>query len=217
MIKAAIFDMDGLLIDSEPLWFEAAVEAFKTVGIKHTKEKHNKALGRGVYNSVEDWYHMEPWEGTSTLDVADRIIDDFLQIVQTQGEAKPGVTRVLGMLKSKKIPMAIASSSPHKIIDTVVDKLKIRDYFKVLYSGENEPHSKPNPGVFISTAEKLEVEPRFCVVFEDAPAGALAAKAAHMHCVAVPEPELKDHKFIQTADLVLGSLEDFDGAQLAKF
>jgi mannitol-1-/sugar-/sorbitol-6-/2-deoxyglucose-6-phosphatase len=210
MIKAAIFDMDGLLIDSEPIWFDAAVQAFETVGIKHTWEKHNKALGRGTYNAVQDWYHMEPWEGSSPKEIGDRIVKDFIEIVKEKGKAKPGVTPVLELFKSKNIPMAIASSSSPNIIDTVVDQLKIRTYFELLYSGEQEPHSKPNPGVFISTAAKLNVQPRQCLVFEDAPSGVLAAKAAHMHCVAVPEPALKDNKFVRTADVILDSLEDFD-------
>jgi sugar-phosphatase len=98
----------------------------------------------------------------------------------------------------------------------VVDTLNIRDYFEVIYSGEHEPYLKPHPGVFISTAALLKVEPRHCLVFEDAPAGVLAAKAARMKCVAVPERAHKFDPFIQTADMVINSLEQFDDTTLQK-
>lgn len=206
--------MDGLLIDSEPLWHDASKKALQSVGVDLTKEDFSKTLGRGITNAIDDWYHMKPWKGASQAEIKALIIDDFVELVKNGGKAKPGVPEVLELFKSKPLPMAIASSTDYKIIDTVVDTLKIRGYFKVIYSAEHETHGKPHPGVFISTAKRLKVEPRQCLVFEDAPSGVLAAKAAHMKCIAVPEPEVKDHPFIQTADIIIDSLEEFDEATL---
>ncbi len=216
MVKAAIFDMDGLLIDSEPLWHHAAKKALKGIGVALTKDDFNKTLGRGITNAIADWYHLKPWKGASRSEIEAIIITDFLELVESQGQAKPGVYDILELLKGKPLPIALASSSKYQIINTVIDTLKIRDYFDVIYSAEHETYSKPHPGVFISTAKLLKVKPRDCLVFEDAPAGVLAAKAAHMQCVAVPEPDVKNHPFIQTADLTLTSLKEFNKTTLVR-
>jgi HAD superfamily hydrolase (TIGR01509 family) len=216
MIKAAIFDMDGLLIDSEPLWKQTAQAVLKPLGRDLTDEQFNKTLGRGAANAVADWYQMESWQGATKEEVIDLILTNFPELVQREGKAKPGVVSVLELFKQKGLPAALASSSSYKIINTVLDTIKIREYFDVIYSAEDETHGKPHPGVFISAAKQLKVEPRDCLVFEDGPSGVLAAKAAHMHCVAVPDPDVKNNKFIQTADIILDSLEEFDAAMLKK-
>ncbi|HEX4774806.1 MAG TPA: hexitol phosphatase HxpB [Candidatus Saccharimonadales bacterium] len=217
MIKAVIFDMDGLLIDSEPLWGRARDEVIATVGIELTTQDIHNSLGRGIYNAVEYWYHQHPWQGRSREDVTAAIIDRFLDLVRQEGKLKPGVHHTIEICKQAGLPLAIASSSPMEVIDTVVDKLNIRGFFKEIYSARSEPHSKPHPGVFITTAELLGVEPRQCLVFEDAPSGVLAAKSARMHCVAVPEPEVKNNKFIQIADIILDSLEEFNKQMFQQF
>jgi sugar-phosphatase len=215
MIKAAIFDMDGLLIDSEPLWRRAELDAFKLIGVKLTDEEVHGLLGRGIVAYVEEIYRMYPWEGHTTTEIGNLIIKDLIDLVEAEGKLKPGVLQVIEMLKAKNIPLAIASSSPMKVIDAIVDKLSIRDYFDHIYSAEHEPYAKPHPGVFITTANLLDAIPEECLVFEDAPSGVLAAKAARMKCVAVPEAAVKDHKFIQTADAVISSLEQFGEKMLA--
>lgn len=210
MIKAVIFDMDGLLIDSEPLWRRAETPALAAVGVHPKPAEIHHALGRGIHNYVEYFYQLYPWEGSSPEEVADQIIEELIRLVKAEGIPKAGVKEVLELCKGKGLKLAVASSSPHNVIDAVLDKLNIRGYFDHVHSGRNEPYSKPHPGVFITTAKQLGVDPHDCLVFEDAPSGVLAAKAANMHCVAVPEPEVKGHKFIQAADVVLDSLDDFD-------
>jgi HAD superfamily hydrolase (TIGR01509 family) len=214
MIKAAIFDMDGLLIDSEPIWDKAREAVFKELGVKLVPTDIQHSRGQGVPNAVEYWYHQHPWKGKSKQEVVDAIMDGFLQLIKEEGELKPGVKQTIEICQKADLKMAIASSSPMHIIDAVVDKLKIRHYFDEIYSGQDEDHSKPHPGVFITVAKKLDVPPLQCVVFEDAPSGVLAAKSARMHCIAVPEADVKDHKFIQAADRVLDSLEEFSQTML---
>ncbi len=214
MFKAVIFDMDGLLIDSEPLWRRAEAGPLKAVGVKPTAAETHHALGRGIHNYVKHFYHLYPWAGPSPDEVAEQIAAHLIKLVKTEGVLKPGAMQVLDMCKVAGLPMAVASSSPFEVIDAVVDTLKIRDYFAQIYSGMNEPYSKPHPGVFITTAGLLHVNPLDCLVFEDAPSGVLAAKAARMHCVAVPEPEVKSHPYIQTAEVIIDSLEDFTADML---
>jgi sugar-phosphatase len=108
------------------------------------------------------------------------------------------------------MPLAIASSSSSEIIDAVVAKLGIRNYFEHVYSAQHETHGKPHPGVYITAASLLGVAPHKCLAFEDSPSGVLAAKAAKMKCVAVPDAEHRTHCYIQIADKILHSLTDFN-------
>lgn len=214
MIKAAIFDMDGLLIDSEPLWRIAEAGSLAAVGVHPRQEEIHNMLGRGIHNYVKFFYHKYPWKGPTPDEVADEITQRLVELVKEKGTAKPGVEAVLRQCKAKGLKQAVASSSPDYVIQAVLEKLGIAAYFDEVYSGMSEPHGKPHPGVFISVAERLGVSPLDCIVFEDAPSGVLAAKAARMHCIVVPEPEVKDHPYIQIADEVLDSLEDFNPAVL---
>lgn len=217
MIKAAIFDMDGLLIDSEPFWRRAQLAAFATVDIHPSIENFNQLMGRRVNEVVAHYYHMQPWEGKSQKDIEALIVDDLIAMVKKEGGLKPGVHSAIEVCKQAGLPLAIASSSYMEVIDAVVDTLGLREHFDVLYSAENEPLGKPHPGVFITAAGLLDVAPLQCLVFEDSPSGVLAAKAAAMTCVAVPEADVKQHPFIQTADAVIDSLEKFDDKLLAAF
>ncbi len=215
MIKAVIFDMDGLLIDSEPLWSRAFKQAFGTIGITITDQDMFDIRGFRQIESVRYLYSKYHAKGASQKDIVSLIHADMMAMIKSDGKLLPGVRQALGVCQKAALPMAIASSSPTMIIDAVVDGLDIRGFFDQVHSGELEPYGKPHPGIFISTAELLGVAPDQCLVFEDAPSGVLAAKAARMKCVAVTDPELEEHPFIKTADAILDSLEDFDEAVLA--
>jgi HAD superfamily hydrolase (TIGR01509 family) len=210
MIKAAIFDMDGLLIDSEPLWRKAQDAGFASVGIHPTIDDYSHTMGRRIIEVVEHWHHKQPWDGPSNQQVADLIVDDLIDFVKEEGQPLPGVQQALELCRELGLKIALASSSSDRIINTTLDKLGIREYFDTIYSADGEEYGKPHPGVFITTAHKLDVSPLACVVFEDAPSGVLAAKAAKMHCIAVPSGHNQQNKIIQIADRVLDSLEQLD-------
>lgn len=202
--------MDGLLIDSEPFWRNAQRKAFKTVGITPTTKDFQHTMGTGITEVVQYWHHRQPWEGPSQKDIEALVVDELLRQVREEGKALPGVVATLQLCQKQDVKMALASSSSMEIIDTVLDKLQIREYFDHVQSAEHEPYGKPHPGVFLTTAGFLQVPAHQCMVFEDSPSGVLAAKAAKMHCIAVPDSAAKDHRFIQTADIILDSLKDFD-------
>lgn len=217
MIKAVIFDMDGLLIDSEPLWREAEIEIFTKLGVPLTNEKTFETLGFRVDETVEHWFSRYPWKGSSKKEIEKKIIKRAVELIKERGIARKGAKEVINFFINKQIPIAIASSSPGEIIDAVLDKISIRKYVNVIHSAENESHGKPHPGVYITTSTKLNVHPEYCLVFEDSPNGVLAAKAAKMKCIAVPDETVKDNKIFNIADMTINSLEDFQLEHLKNF
>ncbi len=214
MIQAVIFDMDGLLIDSEPFWKAVEIEVFKTVGIDLTIEMCLETVGLRIDEVVEYWHDKQAWSNKTKAAVELEIVDKMIERITYEGKALPGVYDILEFFWNKKIPMAIASSSYLSIIEAVVKRLKIKGLFEVLYSAEFEKYGKPNPATFITTAQKLGVSPMKCLVFEDSLNGVIAAKAARMITVAVPE--FDNPKFI-IADKILNSLEDWNDVIFEEF
>ncbi|GAA4834112.1 hexitol phosphatase HxpB [Algivirga pacifica] len=214
MIKGVILDMDGLLIDSEPYWRTALIEVMASVGVEMTPEKAKKTMGLRTEEVVEYWYNHTPWQGRSTEVVATHIMEKALELILEQAPILPGVHDLINLIKEQKLALALASSSPAFMIEAIVDKIGIRDDLQVIRSGQYEKLSKPHPDIFIHTAEQLGLKFNECIVFEDSFNGVLAAKAAKMITVAVPEDQ-EDPRFV-IADLKLKSLEEFTAETLAK-
>lgn len=208
-MKAVIFDMDGILIDSEPLWHIVEKEAFGAVGIILTDAMCEETTGLRTEAVVAYWYDRQPWPDKRQATVADEIIAGMAELVDTHGGPMAGVVEILDDLVQRPLRLGVASSSPPALIDKVIDKLGIRSYFHALCSAIHEEFGKPHPAVYMTAAARLEVEPHECLVFEDSIAGVRAAKAAGMTTVAVPAShQYSDHRFTE-ADLKLRSLCDF--------
>jgi sugar-phosphatase len=215
MLRALIFDMDGVLIDSEPFWHEAEMAGFALAGVKLTREDCLATTGLRVDAMVDHWFARQPWTTPSPREIEDTIVRHVIALIRERGALKPGVDSALAFAARAGLRTALASSSSSVVIDAVLDKLGLRPRFEVIHSAETEPYGKPHPGVYIHTAEKLGVRPEECVAFEDSPNGVLAAKAARMGCIAVPEPALQGHRFFAVADAVIGSLAEA-GASLER-
>jgi sugar-phosphatase len=209
MIKAVIFDMDGLLIDSELIWIEADLNVFKKVGVPLTSEMTKETIGLREDEVVEHWFQRYPWTGVSKQKVYEDIIEEVVRLFNEKLKAMGGMNEIIEFFISQNIPISIASSSEDRVINAALNKFSIRDKMKIIYSAEHELFGKPHPGVYITTAQKLGVAPSECLVFEDSPNGVLSAKAAKMKCVVVPNAHVVDTRVFGIADLKLSSLKDF--------
>ncbi|MCB9595510.1 MAG: hexitol phosphatase HxpB [Sandaracinaceae bacterium] len=205
-MQAAIFDMDGLLIDSEPLWRAAEIEVFATVGLHLTDAQCEETTGLRIDEVVAVRHAEAPWTDPPQARIVERIVDRLIALVSERGEPLPGVDHALARCRQDGLRLALASSSPMRIIDATLARLGLADTFEVVTSAETERYGKPHPAVFLRCAETLGVPPTACLVFEDSLNGVIAAKAARMRCVAVPEKP--DPRFA-IADRVLASLVDF--------
>jgi sugar-phosphatase len=208
-VAAIIFDMDGLLVDSEPLWRIAEIETLSVVGVPITEEDAVQTTGLRTDEVVELWYARYPWPDPPKKAIEAQIITRLIALTRERGQVMPGVRETLETVSGAGYPLAIASSSSSEIITAVLDTFGIAAYFQVAQSAEHEPYGKPHPGVYIEAARRLNVAPWRCLAFEDSPNGVIAAKAARMRCIAVPDPALQNDRRLQAADLILPSLAEF--------
>ncbi|TAE32281.1 MAG: hexitol phosphatase HxpB [Cytophagales bacterium] len=207
MIQAAIFDMDGLLVDSEPHWREVEIGVFETVGLHLTDDQCKLTTGLPTDSVVEYWFERHPWDETirSRVEIGEAIIAGAHEQIGRKAGPMPGALDVLYFFHKKGIPMAIASASPIHLIEVVIDRLSIRPLLTTWHSATLEAHNKPAPDVYLGVAHKLGVDPARCLAFEDSGNGLKSAHAAGMITVAVPADfEFNDPKF-GVANLVLPS------------
>jgi HAD superfamily hydrolase (TIGR01509 family) len=217
MIAGVIFDMDGLLIDSEPLWRIAEIEALAAVGVPIDDEAARATTGLRTDEVVEQWFARYPWPDPPKTTIEARIVARVIELLRERGEPMPGVPETLAALTEAGLPLGIASSSQSEVIATVLDALGLTDAFRVVQSAEHEPYGKPHPGVYIEAARRLGLPPTQCLAFEDSPNGVIAAKAARMACIAVPDPALAADRRFGAADLILPSLTEFRIELLREF
>jgi mannitol-1-/sugar-/sorbitol-6-/2-deoxyglucose-6-phosphatase len=214
MIEAVIFDMDGLLIDSEPLWQEAEINVFGKIGVQLTREECMQTMGYKISEVVPYWFKRKPWKDKNFEELESEIFEEAVRLIIEKGEPMKGVNYVLDFFRERKIRIGLASTSPIRIIKTVLSKLNISHYFEELHSAEFEEYGKPHPAVFITAAKKLGLEAHSCLVFEDSFNGLIAAKAARMKTVVIPDKHYHHLSKFDIADYKLNSLLEFSDEQL---
>jgi sugar-phosphatase len=212
MINAVIFDMDGLLIDSEPLWRKAEIKIFRERGIILTENDCRGTTGMRVDEVVTHWSQIFPEVNLQIDETVEAIMNEVTHLVKVDGKALPGVFEVISFFEGMKIHMALASASSNALIDAVLTKLEIKDKFQVVQSAEFMNYGKPHPEVFIETAKRLNISVNECLVFEDSVYGVIAGKAAKMLVVAVPDKENFDNKGYCIADNKIRSMGLFNKA-----
>lgn len=215
MIKACIFDLDGVIVDTAHYHFLAWKRLANELGHDLTEQENESLKGVSRMNSLEIILHLA---GISVSEVHKEMLANkknawFVDYVERMipEEIFPGVRQLIHELKSNGIKVGLASSS--KNAKTVIGLLQIQHEFDVIVDGTMITHTKPHPEIFLTTAEKLKVDPKDCIVFEDAEAGVEAALAAGMRCIGIGSPILlnKANKvFSKTAEFKISTLREMD-------
>ncbi|NLF41104.1 MAG: hexitol phosphatase HxpB [Bacteroidales bacterium] len=206
MNKAVIFDMDGVIIDSESLWKQAEFEVFSSLGVTITEEYSRQTKTMTTNEVAKFWYDKNPWE-TISLEAAEQmVVMRVIKLIQTHSCQIVGIKPFIEKLKACNYKIGLATNSPLQIIPVVLNKLNVFHLFDAISSAELEIKGKPDPAIYLNTAEKLEVTPDGCIVIEDSYSGMLAAKNAGMVVVAFTNGNC-DIEF-DIADYKITSFED---------
>lgn len=202
--RAVVFDMDGLLLDTEILWHRAEVELFRRHGAEFTWD--DKMVVIGTSFAATSRYFAErlgrtPAEG-------DALVDEMLEIMhgelERQVEGRPGAVELVDRLRGHT-RLALASNSPRRLVDTALASARLSDAFDAVVTSDDVDHPKPAPDLYLLACQRLGVEPADALALEDSPSGITAAKAAGLTCIAVPQFAETD---VSAADRVIDSLEE---------
>ena len=208
-LNTVIFDIDGLLVDSEPLWNEAASEVFKQYGMDLTEEQYKTTTGLRTKEFVQWWFSYYNIGSEEYSRAEKKIVASVLSKIEHKGKIMPGVQYIFEFFAKKGFKTGLATSSPPALIDLVVEMTGIQKYLQATSSAEELVLGKPHPQVYLNCAQMLNSQPVECICFEDSFNGLISAKAARMKCVIVPDAsQAKDEKW-GAADLKLSSLQNF--------
>ena len=207
-LRALVFDMDGVLIDSEPLWRRAEIELFATVGLVLSEADCYQTQGLRMDEAARYWFDRKPWPGPSPETIAAGVVDRMVDLIAIEGKPMPGVNAALAEAEESGWRLGLASSSSMRLIEAVLDRLGLADTFEVVRSAEHEERGKPHPDVYLSSLRDLKLEGIDCVAIEDSAHGVTSALASGMRCIAIPSPETRDDPGFAKAHWQLDSLED---------
>lgn len=206
--KAVLFDMDGIIIDSEIYWERIEKEYARIKGLKYSEDYRRTIMALSERELAQVLRARYGLKETVEQIVAERGAM-ALGIYQKKAKLLPDFLSLIKKLRGK-YKIALVSSSPFEWIDLILERFKLRPYFDEIVSAEEmrDGHGKPHPAIYLFAGRRLRVRPAECLVFEDSVNGVKAAKAAGMFCVAVPGPWVKDRRGVGEADLVVKHLGD---------
>ena len=207
VIKAAIFDMDGLLIDSERIIMQACIIAAKQVGITYTQAEYVELIGRAGPDSTR--IMVEQLGGMNNFNLVMQGLDALLAEDNHTFPLKNGVLPLLKHYQSNNVICSVASSSPIHHISHRLSQVGVFDYFSHITSGQEVARGKPNPDIYILAIEKLGISPEECIAFEDSENGARAAIAAGLKVVVVPDLKQPSDYVREHSHQVVASLSDW--------
>ncbi|WP_218599109.1 hexitol phosphatase HxpB [Polaribacter sp. NJDZ03] len=186
-LNTFIFDMDGVIIDSEPFWRQAQIKILSTYSITITVEDCIKnTMGKRIDDVALTWCQLHQLSINPQI-LEKEIIAAVVQLITEKGKAKKGLFELLDFLTENNFNIALATSSSKPIIDAVFNRLNIASYFKVVCSADDEEYGKPHPAIYLKAAKLLKVPTGSCLVLEDSVTGLIAAKSASMNTIVIPE------------------------------
>jgi HAD superfamily hydrolase (TIGR01509 family) len=208
-MKAVIFDMDGVLVDSEPLHYASDSELLKRLGISVPDGYLDRFIGMSnpaIWEAISAEFNIQK----DVQEILNAQLSLKLKLLKRM-DLKPidGIPELLKGIRRAGLPIAVASSSSAIFIKEVLKRIGVDYLIDMFVSGESVPHSKPEPDVFLKAAEFLGVEPADCVVIEDSKNGTIAAKKAGMKCVGFRNPH-PGNQDLSVADLVIDDFRKLD-------
>jgi len=203
-VKAVIWDMDGVLADTAPYHFSAWQETFAKRGVKFTEEDFRHSFGLRNDTIIRNILGEQIAQGEIDS-IAREKEETFRRVIGQKIKPLPGAVELLQSLRKHGFKMAIASSTPMENIRLVTESLGIDNYFQSIVTGRDVTEGKPSPQGFLLAAQRLGIEPKNCIVIEDAVAGVAAAKRAGMRCLAITNTHPRQS--LTEADLIVDTLE----------
>ena len=205
MFKAIIFDMDGVVIDSEPLWEKSEKILIGNYGMDYKTDYRDKILGLNQSDSarlMKETFNLE----LTIQEIIQKRLEILLSLYKNELKLIDGIEKIL-YESSKNFKVGLASSSPREIIDFVLDKFEINKYFQSVVSGDCTNNGKPDPDIYLEAAKQLKTKPENCIAIEDSINGVLSAKNAGMYCIAIPDKRLERKKY-KMADLIVDNISE---------
>ena len=202
MLEAVIFDMDGVLIDSEPFHLVVNEKIFVNLGINLNEDEYQSFIGtthKDMWTTIKNRYNL-PQSVPELVNM--QVSGNIDYIKKEEIEEINGITDLLTKIAHENIKIGIASSSPTEVIELVINKLGISHYFSAIVGGEEIKNGKPKPDIFIKAARNLKVSPTNCIVIEDSKNGVRAAKSAGMKCIGFKNPN-SGNQDLEKADLII--------------
>lgn len=182
--KAVIFDMDGVLVDSEGIWKQAEFEVFSSLGVSVTEKGSLLTRSMTTKEVTRFWYEQFPWKGRTLPEVEEMVIQRVVELIRSEDCVIKGIRAFITKLKAQHYKIGLATNAPEKIIPTVLEKTQTRLLFDIISSADREEKGKPHPAIYLNTARKLKVKPQECAVIEDSRTGMKAANRAGMTVIA---------------------------------
>lgn len=206
-----IFDMDGVLLDTEPLWGESMMNIARSHNINVTYADLRFTTGLRIHEVTDFWAHKFPWSGPATAhQVAEDILEDIIANACRNAKVMPGITHHLSYLKARNIPIGVATSSTRRMMETLLKHFGIDHFFDHTVCGDEVALAKPHPEIYLKCAQKIGVQPYNCVAVEDSVNGMVSAKAARMKVIIVPEAAKINLPAFGLADKKVPSMEWMD-------
>ena len=196
IVRAIIFDMDGLLVDSEPCWHKAEKTIFKTIGLELTTEMCMETTGKPVTDVIQYWYKKKPWSHPNFKKLEVDIFEKAKAVIKKEAHLMLGVLESLDWADKKNFKIGLASASPLHLIELALTKFNISHRFDFYHSADLEEFNKPHPAVYLTVAKKLNVSIENCLIMEDSGNGVKGAVASGAQVIAIPaKEEFLDAKF----------------------
>jgi HAD superfamily hydrolase (TIGR01509 family) len=185
-LQAVLWDMDGTLVDTEPVWARVQIDLLTSLGATWTVEDAMRLVGSDLADAVQVWMGALPEGVISAEELADRMFGEVVRSLKEDVVLRPGALELLQALRAAGVPCALVSASYRVMIDAVLSHLG-PDLFDVVVAGDEVRNGKPHPEPYLTAAQELDVDPADCVVIEDSPGGTASGTAAGAFVVAVPQ------------------------------